>query len=85
MDCHTAHIACKFDKILQKVDRRTAKSIEDEPQGIKTGDCAIIRIVPTKPLCVENFKEYPPLGRFAIRDMKTTIGVGIIKEVVKKN
>jgi len=85
LDCHTAHIACKFDKILQKVDRRTAKSIEEEPQGIKTGDCAIIRIVPTKPLCVENFKEYPPLGRFAIRDMKTTIGVGIIKEVVKKN
>lgn len=84
LDCHTAHIACKFEKILQKVDRRTGKSIEDEPTGIKTGDCAIIKIVPTKPLCVENFKEYPPLGRFAIRDMKTTIGVGIIKEVVKK-
>lgn len=85
LDCHTAHIACKFDKILQKVDRRTGKSLEDEPASIKTGDSAIVRILPTKPLCVETFKEYPPLGRFAIRDMKQTIGVGIIKEVTKKN
>lgn len=45
----------------------------------------MIKIVPTKPLCVENFKEFPPLGRFAIRDMKTTIGVGIIKEVRDKD
>jgi len=35
-------------------------------------------------MCVENFKEYPPLGRFAIRDMKQTIGVGVIKTVNKK-
>lgn len=85
LDCHTAHVASKFEKLLQKVDRRTGKSIEEEPQTIKTGDSAIIKIVPSKPLCVETFKEYPPLGRFAIRDMKQTIGVGIIKEVAKKN
>lgn len=39
---------------------------------------------PMKPMSCETFIDYPPLGRFAIRDMKKTIAVGIIKEIVKK-
>jgi len=39
---------------------------------------------PTKEMCVESFAEYPPLGRFAVRDMKQTVAVGVIKEVTKK-
>ena len=35
IDCHTAHIACKFNKILSKVDRKTLKEIEKEPQFVK--------------------------------------------------
>lgn len=34
-------------------------------------------------MCVETFAEYPPLGRFAVRDMKRTVAVGVIKEVTK--
>ena len=34
-------------------------------------------------MCVEAFSEYPPLGRFAVRDMKQTVAVGVIKEVEK--
>lgn len=30
----------------------------------------MIKLVPSKPMCVEMFAEYPPLGRFAVRDMK---------------
>jgi len=41
-------------------------------------------MVPQKPLCVEVFTEYPPLGRFAVRDMRQTVAVGVIKEVNKK-
>ena len=37
---------------------------------------------PTKAMCVETFKEFPPLGRFAVRDMKKTVAVGVIKSVV---
>lgn len=33
-------------------------------------------------MCVETFKEFPPLGRFAVRDMKKTVAVGVIKDVV---
>jgi elongation factor 1-alpha len=84
LDCHTAHIACKFDEIESKIDRRTGKIIEAEPKSIKSGDCALVKMVPQKPFCVEAFNKYPPLGRFAVRDMKQTVAVGVIKEVVKK-
>ena len=84
LDCHTAHIACKFEEIQKKIDRRTGKVIEEAPKFIKIGDCAMIKIKPTKPMTVETFTEYPPLGRFAVRDMKQTVAVGVIKEVIKK-
>ena len=50
---------------------------------IKAGDAAIVRMVPLKPLCVESVNEFPPLGRFAIRDMRQTVAVGVITEVEK--
>jgi len=83
LDCHTAHIACKFAELLQKVDRRTGKETEPEPKSVKSGDAAIVKLVPSKPMCVESFSEYPPLGRFAVRDMKQTVAVGVIKSVEK--
>jgi elongation factor 1-alpha len=85
LDCHTAHIACKFDELESKIDRRTGKVIEAEPKAIKSGDAALVRMIPQKPMCVEAFNQYPPLGRFAVRDMKQTVAVGVIKEVVKKD
>jgi elongation factor 1-alpha len=84
LDCHTAHIACKFAEIKSKIDRRTGVVLEEEPKFIKTGDAALVTLTPTKPMCVEVFSEYPPLGRFAVRDMKQTVAVGVIKGVEKK-
>jgi elongation factor 1-alpha len=84
LDCHTAHIACKFQEIQSKIDRRTGKALEEEPKFVKTGDACMVVLVPTKPMCVEVFQEYPPLGRFAVRDMKQTVAVGVIKQVEKK-
>ena len=55
------------------------KTTEENPKAIKSGDAAIINLVPTKPLCVESFQEFPPLGRFAVRDMRQTVAVGVIK------
>lgn len=84
LDCHTAHIACKFTNLKQKIDKRSGKVVEEEPKFIKNGEAAMIELTPTKPMCVEVYKEFPPLGRFAVRDMKQTVAVGIIKETVKK-
>jgi len=83
LDCHTAHIACKFNELLAKVDRRTGATQEEHPKNVKNGDAAIVQLVPSKPMCVETFTEYPPLGRFAVRDMRQTVAVGVIKSVIK--
>ncbi|KAJ2006202.1 translation elongation factor EF-1 alpha [Coemansia thaxteri] len=85
LDCHTAHIACKFAELLQKIDRRTGKATEESPKFVKSGDAAIVKMIPSKPMCVESFTEFPPLGRFAVRDMRQTVAVGVIKSVEKKD
>ena len=84
IDCHTAHIACKFSELKQKIDKRTGKVTEENPKFVKNGEAAMIVLVPSKPLCVEIYKEFAPLGRFAVRDMKQTVAVGIIKEKTVK-
>lgn len=84
LDCHTAHIACKFSELVKKIDRRSGKELEDNPQHVKSGDAALVDMIPSKPMCVESFADYAPLGRFAVRDMKQTVAVGVIKSVKKK-
>jgi elongation factor 1-alpha len=83
LDCHTAHIACKFANLIEKIDRRSGKKIEDTPSKVKSGDAAIVEMIPSKPMCVEPFSSYAPLGRFAVRDMRQTVAVGVIKSVEK--
>ncbi|GKT34581.1 Elongation factor 1-alpha [Aduncisulcus paluster] len=90
LDCHTAHIACRFVQIFKKMDKRTGKVTEEYEVGegnkscaVKKGDSCFVLIKPSKPMCVETMAEYPPLGRFAIRDMRRTVAVGIVREVTK--
>uniref|UniRef100_A0AAQ5YF20 Tr-type G domain-containing protein n=1 Tax=Amphiprion ocellaris TaxID=80972 RepID=A0AAQ5YF20_AMPOC len=85
LDCHTAHIACKFTELIEKIDRRSGKKLEDGPKFVKSGDAAIVKLIPQKPMVVESFSNYPPLGRFAVRDMRQTVAVGVIKEVEKND
>jgi len=84
IDVHTAHIACKFEELVTKADRRSGKKTEDFPKFLKAGDAGQIKLAPSKPLCVETFAAYPPLGRFAVRDMKQTVAVGVIQTTERK-
>ena len=85
LDCHTAHFIGTFNKLISKINKRTGELLEENPESIRKNDSALVNIVPKKPICVEPFSEYPPQGRFAVRDMKQTVAVGIIKNVYKKN
>jgi elongation factor 1-alpha len=84
LDCHTSHIATKFKNIDEKMDRRTGKTMEANPKFVKNGDACMVTLEPSKPMVVESFADYPPLGRFAVRDMRQTVAVGVIKSVIKK-
>ena len=76
---------CSNPDSLLRCDRRSGKELEAFPKSIKNGDAAIIEMAPSKPMSVEAFSEYPPLGRFAVRDMRQTVAVGVIKAVTKKD
>lgn len=78
---HTASVACRITELVSKLDPRTGQEAEKNPQFLKQGDVAIVKFKPIKPLCVEKYSEFPPLGRFAMRDMGKTVGVGVIIDV----
>jgi len=84
LDCHTAHIACRFNKLLSLINKRNGEVLEVDPKFLKSGQAAICELVPSKPMCVEAFSKYAPLGRFAVRDMRKTVAVGVIKLVRRK-
>lgn len=84
VDIHTAHISTKFDELLSKNDRRSGKLLEENPKFLKTGESGLVMMTPTKPVCVEPFSKFPPLGRFVVRDMKRTVAVGVVQEVTIK-
>jgi len=82
--CHTAQVACMFTELLKKLDPRTGQVKEENPTFLKTGDAAIVKIKPTRPLVLEKFSEIPQLGRFAIRDMGSTIAAGMVLDIEAK-
>jgi elongation factor 1-alpha len=81
---HTGQVACKFTELIKKIDPRTGQVVEEKPTFLKTGDAALVRMEPLHPIAVETFSEFEELGRFAVRDMGTTVAAGIIKEITKK-
>jgi elongation factor 1-alpha len=83
LHAHTATVACKFDKLLSKIDPRTGQVIQENPDFIKAKDNAVVKLIPSRPLVIEKYSDIPQLGRFAVRDMGITIAVGIVKDVVK--
>lgn len=82
--CHTAQVACKFTRILQKLDPRTGAVKEENPEFLRNGDAAIVEIEPTKPMVIEERGVIPQLASFAIRDMGQTVAAGICTKILEK-
>lgn len=81
---HTGQVACRFTELLKKLDPRTGQPVEEKPAFLKTGDGAVVKMEPLHPISVEAYSDFPELGRFAVRDMGTTVAAGVIKEITKK-
>ena len=84
LHAHTSQVACQFAELIKKLDPRTGQTVEEKPSFLKTGDGAIVRFQPLHPIAVESYADFPELGRFAIRDMGTTVAAGVIKEITQK-
>ncbi len=84
LHAHTGQVACQFTELIRKLNPRTGETVEENPDFLKTGDGAVVRLQPLQPISVEAYADFPELGRFAIRDMGTTVAAGVIKEITKK-
>ncbi len=78
---HTSQVACKIIELISKLDPKTGNILEKGPKFLKTGDAGVIRVEPTRPMVIEKVKEIPQMGRFAIRDMGTTVAAGMVVDL----
>jgi len=81
---HTAQFAGRVTEIIEKKDPKTGQAVPGKPDFVKTGDVAVLRIQPLKPMVIEKFSDFPPLGRFAIRDMGQTVAAGVVLTVTPR-
>ena len=81
---HTAQLSCTLSELQKKIDPKTGQAQEESPKFLKTGDAAVVKVIPLKPVVVESYKEFPQLGRFAIRDMGQTVAAGVVLSVTPK-
>lgn len=81
---HTAQVACQITSIEKKLDPATGNVLQENPDFIKNGDAAIVKVKPVQPLVIERQKDIPQLSRFAIRDSGTTVAAGMCIDLVKK-
>jgi elongation factor 1-alpha len=80
---HTAHVAGRITEIVKKLDPKTGAAVTTNPDTLKTGDAAIVKIQPLQPIVIEKQSEFPELAKFAIRDMGKTVAAGICTDIVK--
>ncbi|RLG27751.1 translation elongation factor EF-1 subunit alpha [Methanosarcinales archaeon] len=81
---HTAQVACQFVAIEKKLNPATGEVVEENPDFLKNGDAAIVKIKPMKPLVIEKQSEIPQMSSFAIRDAGQTVAAGRCIDYVKK-
>lgn len=81
---HTAQVACQVTAILKKLNPATGEVLQENPDFIKNGDAAIVKIKPIQPLVIEKQSELPQLARFAVRDSGATVAAGMCIDLVKK-
>jgi len=81
---HTAQVACQITAIEKKLDPATGETKEENPDFIKNGDAAIVKVKPVQPMVIEKQKDIPQMSRFAIRDSGATVAAGMCIDLVKK-
>ena len=84
LHAHTTQSAATITEIISKINPVNGQVTEEKPKTIKTGDSAIVRITPVRPIVLETFKDFAELGRFALRDSGSTVAAGIVREITQK-
>ncbi len=81
---HTAQVPCQFVELKAKLDPATGQVAEENPDFLKNGDVAIVKIKPVGNLVLESADQNPNMARFAIRDAGVTVAAGVCKSLTAK-
>ncbi len=81
---HTAQVPCQFIELIEQIDPKTGQAIKQNPDFLKNGDVAKVRLKPIGNLCLETTKDNPFMGRFAVRDAGQTVAAGMCLEITKR-
>jgi len=80
---HTAQVPCQFVELIAQIDPRTGEVIKENPDFLKNGDVAKVRLKPQGNLALETQKNNPFMSRFAVRDAGATVAAGMCLEITK--
>eukprot|EP00271_Cylindrocystis_brebissonii_P015480 TRINITY_DN38388_c0_g1_i1.p1 TRINITY_DN38388_c0_g1~~TRINITY_DN38388_c0_g1_i1.p1 ORF type:complete len:858 (+),score=203.05 TRINITY_DN38388_c0_g1_i1:96-2669(+) len=73
---HSIVEECEIIELLTETDRKTLKQKKRKPLFVKSGAILTCRVQVGQLICVEEFKAFPQLGRFTLRDEGKTIAIG---------
>jgi elongation factor 1-alpha len=79
----TSHVAAKITELVKKIDPKTGATVAENPDMLKSGDAAVIKVQPVHPVSIEKQSDFPQMAKFAIRDMGKTVAAGICIDLVK--
>lgn len=82
------HIHCAAEEVTVKaliclVDKKTGDKSKTRPRFVKQDQVAIMRIECSGMICLEQFKLFPQMGRFTLRDENKTIAIGKVLKVIE--
>jgi len=80
---HTAQVPCQITELVAQINPATGEVIKENPDFLKNGDSAKVKIKPQGNLCIEASKDNPTMARFSIRDAGATVAAGICNEIIK--
>ncbi|MBS3081653.1 translation elongation factor EF-1 subunit alpha [Candidatus Pacearchaeota archaeon] len=79
---HTAQVPCQFIELIEKQSPDGTKATN--PDFLKNGDVAKVRIKPIGNLVLDTQASNPHMSRFAIRDAGSTVAAGVCLEITAK-
>ena len=80
---HTAQVPCQFVELIEQIDPKTGQAIKKNPDFLKNGDSAKVRIKPMGNLALETQEDNAYMSKFAVRDAGSTVAAGMCTEITK--